>query len=137
MRGVVLKRIIDDGQRTFGVLVCDGVQPLAVTIENPWINNKRNISCIPVGRYKCERFQSPRFGETFKILDVIDRGETEPIIFHSGNRDDDTRGCIVIGRYFGELFDEPAVLDGKKGHKDFIRNVENVDEFELTIRNDF
>ena len=137
MRGVVLKRIIDDGQRTFGVLVCGGVQPLALTIENPWINNKRNISCIPVGRYKCKRFISPRFGETFEIIDVPGRGETEPIIFHSGNRDDDTRGCPIVGRYFGRIYDEPAILDGRKGHKDFMSEMKDIDEFELTIRNDY
>lgn len=136
MQGVVLKRIFDDGQRTFGVLVCT-TRPLVLTIENPWINNKRNISCIPVGRYKCKRFISSRFGETFKILDVPDRGETEPIIFHIGNRDDNTRGCPIIGSEFGELYGEPAVLNSKKGFKRFMKKMKDVDEFELTVRNDF
>ena len=134
MRGIVLNRFYDDGQRTFGVLVCD--KTILPTIENPWINNKRNISCIPIGRYRCVVYQSPKFGLTFHILNVPGRGETEAIIFHIGNLDDDTRGCIIIGNEFGELNSEPAVLNSRKGFKRFMETMID-DEFELTVRNTF
>ena len=36
---------------TIGELFING-ERFCDTLENPWLNNERNISCIPEGRYK-------------------------------------------------------------------------------------
>ncbi|HCY83424.1 MAG TPA: hypothetical protein DHV22_18475, partial [Xanthomarina gelatinilytica] len=55
---------------------------LCHTIELPWNDNKRNISCIPEGVYKVE----PRFSKRFKhhliLKDVKGRSF---ILFHPAN----------------------------------------------------
>ena len=131
---MILKRIADTEFGTFGVLIMAGV-PFAVTLEDPWINNIRNQSSIPIGQYKCKRHMSPKFGNTFKILNVPDRGEIEGILFHKGNLDDDTRGCILIGEEFGILNDEPAILSSGHGFNEFMKIMEGYDDFTLIIKN--
>ena len=43
-----LVRVTTGMDGTFGVLIKDGV-PLCVTLELPWRDNERSISCIPEG----------------------------------------------------------------------------------------
>ena len=64
------------------------------TLENPWLDNAPNISCIPVGSYVCKRVISPKYGETFEITGVDGRTH---ILFHEGNYPSNTMGCVLLG----------------------------------------
>ncbi len=129
---MLIGRIKDTEYGTFGIFFNEGL-PFALTLENSWINNVRNISCIPIGRYKCQRYISPKHGETFRIMNVPNRGEIEGIIFHKGNLDDDTRGCVLIGEQFENLNREPAILRSGKGFSEFMELNNNKDDFDLII----
>ena len=118
---------------TFGVLIGEDF-PMLSTLEPPDKNNQRDISCIPEGHYVCKRFNSPKFGDTFKITDVPNRGD---IIFHWGNRVHETKGCVLLGLRFGRLNDEPAVISSKVAHKQFMEALEGEDEFALVIQNSY
>lgn len=116
-------------QMTFGVLL-DWKVPFCVTLERPWIDNKRSISCIPEGDYICERMQSPKFGDTFEITNVPERSH---ILFHKGNLKDDTHGCILVGEQYEPLRGENAVVASGKAFKEFKDRVKDIDEFILSI----
>ncbi|MDG1729436.1 MAG: DUF5675 family protein [Algibacter sp.] len=66
---------------------------LCHTIELPWKNNKRNISCIPEGVYQIE----PRFSKRFQhhlILKAV-KGRSY-ILFHPANNAlKELEGCIA------------------------------------------
>lgn len=64
------------------------------TIEPPWRENRRNVSCIPEGTYSVAPYNSPRFPNCWEILDVPTR---ESILIHIGNWAKDTDGCVVVG----------------------------------------
>lgn len=64
------------------------------TLELPWRDNQKMISCIPVGVYKCTKKHSPSRGLVYSVLDVPDR---EHILIHVGNYPKDTNGCILVG----------------------------------------
>jgi hypothetical protein len=86
------------------------------TLELPYLENHKNISCIPPGEYKCERITSQKFGLCFLVNDVKDRSG---ILFHSGNfasekillsralemnlKKIDTLGCVLPGLRFYDL----------------------------------
>lgn len=58
-----------------GVEVCK-------TIELPWLNNQRRVSCIPEGRYRLvARFTASK-GKHFAVLNVPGR---DAILFHAAN----------------------------------------------------
>jgi hypothetical protein len=114
---------------TFGVLTFAGV-PFCVTLERPWLDNQRSISCIPVDLYLCKRVNSPKFGDTFEITGVPNRSE---ILFHKGNISEDTHGCIIVGEQFEPLSGQFAVQASGKAMSEFLTLTANVDRFHLQI----
>lgn len=131
MKNLVEVIRVEQGEEgTFGVLKLNG-QAYCVTLEPPQRGNAQNISCIPAGEYHCKRVSSPRFGETFEIMDVPGRSH---ILFHAGNVVDDTSGCVLLGRHFGRLGDVRAVLDSGATFSDFLCQCKGDNDFPLVIR---
>ena len=81
---------------TFGILKIQK-ELFCFTLEPSDRLNEPLKSSIPAQQYICLRYQSPKFGETFKIINVPGR---TGILFHSGNTSDDTKGCILLGKSF-------------------------------------
>lgn len=82
-----------------GLMLVNGV-PGFVTLEPRDMNNERHVSCIPEGFYDCERVRDRtlrnghKIDETLLVTGVPDR---DGILFHAGNIEDDTEGCILLG----------------------------------------
>ena len=109
--------------------------PFALTLERPWINNIPNESCIPIGLYDCKKYHSPRHGNTYEILNVLNRGNGEAIIFHKGNTDTDSKGCILIGEQFELINGKPGILRSGDGFNEFITKLNGINWFKLLIVN--
>lgn len=107
---VELIRLEQGQEGTFGVLRLNG-QVFCVTLEPPEQGNRENISCIPTGEYLCRRVESPRFGTTFEVAHVPNR---KHILLHPGNVTDDTSGCVLLGKHFGKLRGDRAILNSGK-----------------------
>jgi hypothetical protein len=127
---MILSRVSYTTYGTFGVLLGEEEIPIAVTLENPWIQNLRMVSCIPIGLYQCGRVLSPKFGDTFEVLDVHERDD---ILFHKGNIETDTSGCILLGTSFGYLGLTPAILQSNPAYRHFMALLKEEDSFELAI----
>ncbi len=124
---VNLKRNFDDGIQTLGELNVDGFKCL--TLERPWKNNTKNISCIPTGTYLCKYTFSPKFLKyTYELKDTSPR---TGIRIHSGNFFFDIEGCILLGDSYKDLNRDGKVdvqnskitiqkFEGIMGKKDFL-----------------
>lgn len=64
------------------------------TLELPWLNNQKKISCIPEGIYSYQFYESPKFGKVILINNVPKRSMIE---IHPGNFTSDIQGCILPG----------------------------------------
>lgn len=99
VKGVNLLIIRDTftDKSTIGKLFVNG-ESFCDTLENPYINNERNISCIPEGEYKV-RLRLPRESATRDYLHLLvqDVPNRDWILFHRGNTAKDTSGCILVG----------------------------------------
>jgi hypothetical protein len=111
---VGLRRLRHGDQGTKGVLILpDGV--FCNTMELPWRGNRPNVSCIPCGEYDVAVRESPRFGKIYEVRNVPGRSY---ILFHAGNFAGDVslgyrthvEGCILLGKYFGEIEGQQAVM---------------------------
>ena len=85
-------------ESTIGELFVNG-ERFCDTLELPYRDNQRSISCIPTGEYKV-RLRLPRESATrhyihLLVKDVKDRSH---ILFHRGNTAKDSRGCILVGQ---------------------------------------
>ncbi len=93
---VTIQRTHSRADGTFGVLDINGL-PICVTLERKWAENRTGESCIPAGCYVARRVLSPKFGNTFEITGV---GGRDAILFHWGNIDLDSHGCVILGENF-------------------------------------
>lgn len=93
-----LQRTPSTNQGTFGVLTF-GTQTVR-TLELPWRDNRRQVSCIPPGSYRCSIVQSPKFGRVYHVTSVPGRSA---ILIHAANLAGDAamgyttqlQGCIA------------------------------------------
>jgi predicted neuraminidase len=83
---------------TMGELFLNG-ERMCDTLELPYKDNQKRISCIPAGEYsvriRVARESASRDYVHLLVQDVKDRSY---ILFHRGNRAEDTRGCILVGQ---------------------------------------
>ena len=121
---MILEREIRNSEATLGVLFDDEWEVL--TLENPWRNNGPDSS-IPAGKYKCRRVNSPKFGTTFEVCQVPGRTH---ILFHAGNTEKDTLGCILLGLRRSSNI---AISDSRVAFKKFMDHLHGVNEFDLEI----
>jgi len=70
------------------------------TIELPWKDNQRRISCIPLGEYEVVKRSSAKFGEHFHLTNVPDR---DWILIHPANYSRQLLGCIAPGKAFLDI----------------------------------
>lgn len=68
----------DEG--TFGVLAFGA--STCGSLELPWRDNRRRVSCIPAGRYRCMPTTHRRLGRVVALLEVPGRAG---ILIHSAN----------------------------------------------------
>lgn len=96
---------LDD--RTLGWMFClDGHKLLYkfATLELPWRNNEKNVSCIPVGRYKITTEDDPKRGFVLRVHDVPNR---DGVLLHRGSLPEHTQGCICYGTDFAPDSNSP------------------------------
>lgn len=108
-----------NANNTIGTLTDGNANLICCTLELPYKNNKKMVSCIPEGDYCVLPHTSPKFGKCFKVYQwqyeminemgygrvaqtlsptISDGVEVrENILIHSGNRTTDVKGCILVG----------------------------------------
>lgn len=126
MKKVYLSRIpLDDC--TVGIL--DAGDFRLCTIELPWINNEKLVSCIPKGTYICKNnHKSPSQGSCISITSVVNRSD---ILIHVANFTSDLLGCIGVGDSIRDLNSKPMVTNSKTSLKLLMKELP--DEFLLVI----
>lgn len=110
-------------------------------LELPWRNNMPNFSCIPVGRYLCKPYRSPRFGMVYMVTGVEGRSY---ILFHAGNWAGDSKkgyhtnshGCILPGSkpfYSVPKTKKQIGVASSRNTLGKIKNIIGQQEFYLTV----
>jgi hypothetical protein len=61
----------------------------------------------------------------------------DKVLFHAGNKIGDTAGCILLGETLGKLAGDRALLNSGATFKAFMDELQGVDEFHLTIREEY
>lgn len=122
---------------TFGRIQIDG--KYFHTLELPWIDNKNNISCIPIGEYETDIYPSSRFGNVYLVKNVPGRSG---ILIHQGNfggnklkgLKSNIEGCILLGKSRGIISGQKCVLNSRIAVKEFMDTIHR-QPFTLAIEN--
>lgn len=87
---ILQRNYFPDG--TNGKLECEG-KTICNTIELPWKNNERKVSCVPEGKYFLEKRYSAKFKWHIEVKNVAHRSG---ILFHpANNAKQELNGCIA------------------------------------------
>ena len=119
-------RLEDSDQGAIGVLLIDK-EIFCFTLEPD--RNDRGRLHIPQGCYHCQRFSGTKWKDTFEILVP---GHTA-VLFHAGNTEADTLGCVLLGATVGKLKGQRAVLNSGDTFKRFLEVTKDVKEFPLFV----
>jgi len=106
MRTAVLVRTESTDEGTFGLIAFGGER--TYSLELPWRDNARGLSCIPPGAYRAVPTSHRRLGRVVAVLDVPGRSG---ILIHSANLagdvkrrwDSQLQGCIAPCERIGRL----------------------------------
>ena len=129
MKTVVVIRDIGDEKQQLGVCyVIDGKKVIfkSESIERGWVDNKKNVSCVPAEMYPLKKEYSSRFKkELWELKDVEGRSECK---FHAANYARQLNGCIALG--------ETRVDIDKDGYYDVTNSRETMRKFHKAMGND-
>lgn len=111
------------GRLTVGSFQC-------FTLELPWLENQRGISCIPRGTYRAFKRNSPKNGAVFELRNVPQRSNIQ---CHAGNYTRQIEGCILVGSSITFLDSDkiPDVANSKQTLDKLLALLPN--EFEVTL----
>lgn len=121
-----LERGLDNGVQTLGVMNCGAFN--CRTLELPWKNNQKNISCIPKGTYQVKwQYWFSKFKYTYVIQNIPNRAG---IRIHAGNYFFDVQGCILLGDHYSDI--------NHDGEVDILNSRNTIKKFEdLMQKRDF
>ena len=122
-------RLEQTDEGALGSMVLDGV--LFCTTLQPDAGDPTRFQ-IPAGVYPCKPFHGEHWTDTYEI---IVPGHTA-LLFHSGNVEEDSLGCVLLGQYPGKLnvgsVERRAILNSGDTFKNFIAwmHGKDINEFE-------
>jgi len=139
MKTVQIHRDSDDGHQTLGRLyVFDDNEMIfkCKTLELPYLDNQKRISCYPPGKYICKWTMSNRFKRMmYLVCDVANRSG---IRIHPANYVEQLAGCTALGDQHKDLDldGDMDVIHSGKTCKEF-EKIMNGEDFMLTVNNFF
>lgn len=119
----------------FGVLVDDQRDPIAYTLEHtfpedPSENTGYYDVKLPYGVYKCVRgIHQLAHGKPFETFEVTGVPGHTGILFHIGNTNQDSDGCILLGT----LCYQERLYNSRDAFYNFMRFLHDQTEFVLEI----
>lgn len=90
------------------------------TMEKPWLQNKKGLSCVPAGLYDLIYRVSPSAGKTFYFsseklnVTLDDESGRTYIQLDVANVQSELDGCVAVGSDFDFMRGEQAVIDSEK-----------------------
>jgi hypothetical protein len=113
MRRLVLQRLHRTSYATYGQLLDEENRILCVTLELPWWQNARDVSCVPPGEYPAHRsIHHSADGRTYEAFALVGVPDRDGIQIHVANLPSQLKGCIATGTHFGEI----AIASGDSGY---------------------
>ena len=109
---------------------CERAYPMVDTV-----NGHNVYAKVPQGSYKCERgFHTLHDGQRFETFEIMGVTGHTGLLFHRGNADTDSQGCVLLGEEIGQYADDTHMLIySAVAFKAFMALQEGIEEFQLTV----
>ena len=127
MKKLRIVRLEQSDAGALGVLVIEG-NIFCITLEPDAFDPEKFQ--IPQGIYEIKRYQGFKWKDTFEVLV---EGHIA-LLFHAGNIEKDTEGCIILGKYVGNLRENRAILNSGNTFRRFMEYMKDEQKAILEIK---
>jgi hypothetical protein len=124
-----LVRVSVTAEGAFGVLLWAGI-PFAVTLERTYEQPGEPVVKIPPGLHRCTR--SRYFKGNYDTYEIHVLGHSR-LLFHKGNVEADSEGCILVAESFAQFDSKPGIGDSGHGFVEFMQRAADAPEFYLEV----
>lgn len=116
----------------------NGSDLFCVTCEHAYQNDAAWVPKIPRGAtYTCKRgmhnLVTYNKGQPFETFEIIGIAGHTGLLFHPGNFNRDSNGCVLVGKELRQQLPEWWVTNSRDMFADFMKALEGVDEFSLRV----
>ena len=101
------------------------------TLELPWKDNEKRVSCIPKGVYEVKKRHTEESKYKYEHLHILDVENRELILLHIGNYPKNSKGCILLGNTRALNF----VGESRKAFYKLMYDLTSFERIELIIKN--
>ena len=132
MKEITIERVYLPTE-TLGSMYDDDGDFLCKTMELPWKNNQRSVSCIPEGAYRVVK-QPPKADRPYPYFRLPNVPGRSGILIHRITYVSGLKGCIGVGGAFKDLNNDavPDIVNSSTALQKLIDTLP--DEFMLTIK---
>lgn len=119
----------------FSWLSLDDGRQLATTLEHSYANGEFYLPKIPNGTYVCVRgtHKLGIDGEPFDTFEITGVEGHTGLLFHCGNFDNDSRGCVLLGDGLGQQGSQEMVTHSRDAFKRFMETLGDAQTFPLVV----
>lgn len=111
--------------------------PICLSLERPWLDNQRDVSCIPVGLYDMVvDIRKPGTEKACEVWELVDVPGRDQIQLHIANKVDELLGCIATVSTL-TVFKDHALFGGRSGSAfgEFMRTLSGKRKAQILITN--
>lgn len=115
----------------FSELFDDQNQRIACTLEHSYDNEPK----IPNGEFVCRRGEHKLHGmdHTFTTFEITGVEGHDNLLFHWGNFNKDSEGCVLLGEAFAQKGSEEMITNSKTTFSKFMSLLNGFGEFILSV----
>ncbi len=126
---LTLQRALYRSDGIFGMLLQEG-ESVAETLEHSF----NRIPVLPPGDYTCVRgthaLSNLKPFQTFEVTQVVGHSG---ILFHCGNYNADSHGCILLGDFLVETTEGDSISGSRNAFDRFMHLLDGHDSFTLKV----
>lgn len=117
----------------FGSLLKTDGMSIAETLEHSFDRK----AALPPGVYPCDRgMHQLAHGEPFETFEVMRVPGHTGILFHCGNHNADSRGCILLGDFLVQEETGDSISGSRAAFARFMKEVDGIQQFTLIVESE-
>ncbi len=133
-----LKRFLFEADGIFSKMYDKDDNLLATCLDHAYdsgLGNGTFIPKIPDGVYKCVRglHRLEHMNEDFETFEITGVTDHTNILFHWGNYNRDSSGCILLGSGMSRINGSNMLIHSRDAFNKFMQMQKEINEFTLTI----
>lgn len=119
----------------FSILVDDCQEQIGATLEHAYpVDGGLFEPKLKEGTYVCKRgTHRLEHGEPFETFEITGVEGHSGILFHTGNWNRDSNGCVLTGQWVADDVDPWYIAASRSAFRAFMKLQEGADEFLLTV----